>query len=93
VGPAEVAQINVINNLRVKYFKITPSDHYGFSQIVKQSAAIDYSTQEANKRRTVVAFAGCARLSEKSRASFQSMGVENGSTGSMAFLGRLFREL
>ena len=35
VGPGEVAQIKVINILRVKHFKITRWDHYGFSPIVK----------------------------------------------------------
>ena len=35
VGPGEVAQINVINSLRVKHFRMTRWDHYGFSPIVK----------------------------------------------------------
>ena len=35
MGPGEVAQINVINSLRVKHFRMTRWDHYGFSPIVK----------------------------------------------------------
>jgi hypothetical protein len=35
----------------------------------------------------------CEHHPRRRRASFQSMGAENGSTGSMAFLRRLFREL
>jgi hypothetical protein len=74
-------------------------DYMSANASSQQSAAIDYSMQEASKRRIVVAFAGCARPTvrtspaKKAGPSFQSMGVENGSTGSMAFLGRLFREL
>jgi hypothetical protein len=35
VGPGEVAQINIINSLRVKHFQIAGWDHYDFSPIVK----------------------------------------------------------
>jgi hypothetical protein len=52
-------------------------------------------TQEASERRNCHWLCGLrsADCADISPASFQSMGAENGSTGSMAFLRRLFREL
>jgi hypothetical protein len=92
--------LGVYQKLKPPYLLLTqPNSGLNGSHLRGNQPRFVYSTQEASERRNCHCFCGlcspdCANITrEKGRASFQSMRAENGSTGSMAFLRRLFREL